>query len=59
MYKCNLCGAVLDIEPHLGDDAEEIMWGHIQMEHEAVYDECQCWESPWMIEEYFTVTKEG
>ena len=54
-YRCTLCGEEFYCE---NDDAfdsyvEEALWGHIQMEHEEEFEECQDWDTPDMIEEYF------
>ena len=56
-WKCNICGALIDIDEDFFDDTEEILWGHIQLEHEDIFEECQNWETPWMIEEYFEEEK--
>ena len=57
-WKCNICGALFDIDEDFFDDAEEILWGHVQLAHEDIFDECQNWETPWMLEEYFELKKE-
>lgn len=57
-WRCNICGELLDIDEDFFDDVEEILWGHIQLEHEDVFEECQNWETPYMIEEYFEVEED-
>jgi len=45
-YKCTCCGSVFEYD-------EEVLWGHLQMDHEAIFEECQGWETPFMLETYF------
>lgn len=54
-YICNLCGEVFYCEndDDFDDNVEEILWHHIEMEHEEEFEEYQNWETPYMIEEYF------
>ena len=56
-YKCKCCGLMIeeDIEnPNWFEDCgEEEIWGHLQMSHEEVFEECQDWDTPTMLEEYY------
>lgn len=53
-WKCNLCGAVINIDPEFEEDYDEILWGHIQMAHEQKFAEIQNWETPFMLEECYS-----
>ena len=49
-FKCKYC----DFECWTVDeDIDEILWGHIQMQHEDKFEEVQNWETPFMIEECY------
>ena len=59
-YKCKCCGVEIEFDKDDFDlggyshpDGEELLWGHLQLDHEDLYDECQNWETPFMIEEYY------
>lgn len=55
-YKCKLCNCTIHGEATgLDDDEfpEEDLWGHIQIAHAEVFEECQNWETPCMLEEYY------
>lgn len=54
-YRCLLCGKEFCCEDDYDFDCnvEEELWGHIQMEHEEEFEECQDWDTPYMVEEYF------
>ena len=59
-YKCKTCGyeIVFAREEFNGDgryhpDGEELLWGHIQLEHKDKFEEVQDWETPFMIEECY------
>lgn len=47
--KCKACGTEIDIED------EEGLWGHLQMEHEEIFEECMDWDTPDVIDEYYDV----
>lgn len=47
MYKCNYC------EETFEDFDEQTLWGHIQMEHEDVFEEVQNLDTPYMLEECY------
>lgn len=52
VYKCKHCG----IETKVVDDIDEIeeeLWGHIQLEHEEVFEEVQGDDTPFMLEECY------
>lgn len=56
-YYCKLCGEMVadtndENSIHLGDWEEEL-WGHIQMEHEDVFEEVQDYDTPDMLEECY------
>ena len=57
MYKCKLCGVVFNsyTTEEFEEYGEEELWGHIQMNHEEAFEECQDWETPTMIEEYYEI----
>ena len=54
-YTCTLCGYTRYCENYNDFDeyGEEELWGHIQRCHEEEFEECQDWETPWMLEEYY------
>ena len=59
-YKCKACGQEFifpDDERDCGGyshpDGEELLWGHIQMEHEDIFEEVRDLETPFMIEECY------
>ena len=55
-WKCKYCGDVISADDFDYFD-EENLWGHIQMEHEAVFEEVQNFETPFMIEECYEEVK--
>lgn len=56
-YICKLCGEVFHCENERDFDSnvEEELWGHLQTDHEEEFEECQDWDTPYMIDEYFDV----
>ena len=52
-FVCKFCGCTFDKVDD--EDIDELLWGHIQMRHEDVFDEVQDWETPYMIEECYDV----
>ena len=49
-FKCKYCGFdCCDVD----NDVEEELWGHIQMNHEDIFEEVQNLETPDMIEECY------
>lgn len=55
VFRCSICGAEFECESDedFDDYVEQELWGHIQMNHEEEFEECQDWETPDMIEEYY------
>ena len=55
MYKCKLCGATFEnyTNEEFEEYGEEELWGHIQMQHEDIFEECQDLDTPTMLEEYY------
>ena len=49
-YECLVCGEVLNCAYA---DIEETLWGHLQMEHEQLYERIQHLETPTMIEYHY------
>lgn len=59
-YKCKICGQEIRFSADEFDcggsyhpDGEELLWEHIQMNHEDKFEEVQDWETPFMIEECY------
>lgn len=54
-FTCKLCGESFyyENEYDFDDFGEEEVWGHIQTNHEEEFEECQDWDTPDMIDEYF------
>ena len=54
-YVCKLCGEVVGTydEYEFDEYGEQELWGHIQMDHEEEFEECQDWDTPYMLEEYY------
>lgn len=55
VYKCKTCGSEFvadDPEDRswFADYGEEALWGHIQLDHPEVYEDCQDLETPDMLE---------
>ena len=52
MYKCKHCGEIFGPYTKVAffKDGEEELWGHIQINHEDIFDEIQNLETPYMIE---------
>lgn len=46
MMKCLICNDEIEND-------EEMLWGHIQLDHPDIFEEVQNWDSPYMIEEYY------
>lgn len=54
IYKCKTCGKTIELYSCDFDCfGEEVLWGHIQLEHEDVFEEVQDLETPFMIEECY------
>ena len=51
IYKCILCNHELE-HPDF-DEVEEELWGHIQMDHEDLFEEIQDLETPDMIANFY------
>lgn len=49
VYKCKYCDECF-IKEDWDEDLEEALWGHIQMDHEELFEELQNLETPDMIE---------
>ena len=50
MYKCLYCNEIFEDDDN---DYDELLWGHIQLYHEEVFERIQDWDTPWMLEECF------
>lgn len=58
VFRCKTCGSEfeeIDDEDFawFEDYGEEALWGHIQLDHPELYQECQTWETPDMLEVYY------
>lgn len=60
-YKCKFCGHQIAFEDYefngggyFHPDGEEQLWGHIQLDHEDIFEEVQDLETPFMIETCYT-----
>lgn len=51
LYQCNICDEIIEVEDT--NNCDEILWRHIQMNHEDVFEEIQNWDTPEMIEKYY------
>ena len=49
--KCALCDHEIEAEDI--EEIEELLWGHIQMDHEEEFEEAQNLETPYMIAGYY------
>lgn len=51
MYKCKFCGTIFGpyTKTTFHENGEEELWGHIQMNHEDVFEENQNLETPDML----------
>lgn len=58
-YICKYCGYEIEEDNLFNDDIEEDLWGHIQMNHEDIYENIQDLESPDMIEECYEIIEKG
>ena len=59
-YTCKECGQVFWFEPDDFDchgsfhpDGEEVLWGHIQLDHPDIFEEVCDLETPYMMEECY------
>lgn len=52
-YKCVHCGELFEFDADDNDDYDEVLWGHIQMEHEEIFEDVQNLDTPYMLEECF------
>jgi hypothetical protein len=50
-YKCKCCGNVFEWD-------EEILWGHIQIEHAEIFEDVENLDTPYMLEECFEEVEE-
>lgn len=53
VYKCCECGEEFSFDKDEYEDIDEVLLGHIQLNHDEIWEECQDWEAPSIIEEYF------
>ena len=49
VYKCKYCDNHF-IKEDWDEDLDETLWGHIQMDHEEIFEDLQNLETPDMIE---------
>lgn len=49
--KCALCDHEFEAEDI--EEIEELLWGHIQMDHEEEFEKIQNLETPYMIAGYY------
>lgn len=61
-YVCKYCGCVIEEDPEYPNgwfesEGEEELWGHIQMNHEDIFEECQDWDTPTMLEECYEIQR--
>ena len=51
MFKCKFCGEIFGpySKRAFNENGEEELWGHIQMNHEKVFEEHQNLETPDML----------
>ena len=61
-YKCVHCGELINFDKEDFDcggsyhpDGEEILWGHLQLDHPDIFEEAQILETPFMIEDNYEV----
>lgn len=47
VFRCKHCGDCF-IKDGLSEDLDEALWGHIQMDHEELFEEVQDLETPYM-----------
>lgn len=47
VFRCMHCGDCF-IKDDLSEDLDEALWGHIQMDHEELFEEIQDLETPCM-----------
>ena len=64
-YKCNHCGEYIEFDEEDFDcggafhpDGEEMLWGHIQLEHPDIFGRDRNLETPFMIEEDYILMEE-
>ena len=60
-YVCKECGSdfTYDNDDDFYEWGEEQLWGHIQLDHPEIYQECQTWETPDMLDVYFDEIRES
>lgn len=51
-WKCLHCNTEFEAEED--EDIEEELWGHIQIEHDNIFDEVKDLDTPYMLEECYT-----
>lgn len=51
-WKCKFCGCII-FNDDFDDFDEENLWGHIQMDHEDIFDDVRDLETPFMLEECY------
>lgn len=54
---CKHCGTCF-IREDLGEDLEEALWGHIQMDHGELFEKIQDLETPYMTGIVYAVRNE-
>jgi hypothetical protein len=58
VYRCKCCREHIIKEDWESDDSlEETLWGHIQMDHEDIFEAVQDLDTPDMIRELYFETK--
>ena len=54
LYKCKFCDKIYEWDA----DAEQSLWGHIQLEHKDIFNEIQNFDTPYMLEECYKSVSE-
>ena len=59
-YECKHCGKLIEFEEDEFDcggryhpDGEEMLWAHLQFDHEEIFVDAQNLETPYMIELHY------
>lgn len=65
IYKCKHCGELLGFDKEDFDcggtyhpDGEELLWGHLQLDHPDIFERDVDLETPYMIEENYILMEE-
>lgn len=58
-FKCKFCSDLFTFtNQEFEEEGEEILWGHLQMEHTIIFEDIQNLDTPEMIEACYEIEED-